>query len=140
MNAFEFAASHRRASRLAIAASLTVLLAACGGGSEGTASRASSTRVASAAAATQTESANEIVIPVTVVDGVIQVQESIDLRGKPENLKLRWVLNTSGWAFADDGIAIGGSDPTFSEGQVVNGGSAFEWKTRTMTAASTSTT
>lgn len=72
----------------------------------------------------------QIEIPVAVVGGQIQVQPVVDLKGQPQNVKLRWVMaaNTPDWVFADNGIHLVQTSNQFSDARRVAGGREFQWK------------
>lgn len=71
---------------------------------------------------------NEVEVPVSVSGDSIVVQDLIDLRQKPKDMKIRWVLQTSGWQFARDGITIHNHGTQFSDPQWVSSGREFQWK------------
>lgn len=73
---------------------------------------------------------NEVEVPVSVspAGDAIVVQDVVDLKQKPKDVKIRWVLQTSGWEFTQDGIVIQNPDSQFSDPQWVSSGREFQWK------------
>lgn len=67
-------------------------------------------------------------VEVNVVNGQIQVEPSVNLRTKPNNVKIRWILATTDWNFDDHGIDIVEITNQFRDAKLMDGGRAYQWK------------
>lgn len=71
---------------------------------------------------------SQVNVEVNVVNGQIQVEQSVDLRSKPNNVKIRWTLGTTDWNFDDQGIDIVQVTNQFRDARRMDNGRAYQWK------------
>ncbi|MGA0611713.1 hypothetical protein [Caldimonas sp. KR1-144] len=71
---------------------------------------------------------SRVTVEVNVVNGKIEVEQTLDLRSKPNNVRIFWTLGTTDWNFDDKGIDIVEITNQFRDAKRINGGQAYRWK------------